>query len=60
MIEDDPYGRLRFEGETVPCLRALDSEVIYLGTVSKVFAPGLRTGWVIAPHPILKKLNMVK
>ncbi|MDR3053397.1 MAG: PLP-dependent aminotransferase family protein [Coriobacteriales bacterium] len=60
VIEDDPYGRLRFEGETVPCLRALDSEVIYLGTVSKVFAPGLRTGWVIAPHPILKKLNMVK
>jgi 2-aminoadipate transaminase len=60
IIEDDPYGRLRFEGEAVPCLRALDEEVIYLGTVSKVFAPGLRTGWVIAPHPILQKLNMVK
>jgi 2-aminoadipate transaminase len=60
VIEDDPYGRLRFEGEAVPCLRALDEEVIYLGTVSKVFAPGLRTGWVIAPHPILQKLNMVK
>ncbi|MDR1083013.1 MAG: PLP-dependent aminotransferase family protein [Coriobacteriales bacterium] len=60
VIEDDPYGRLRFEGEPVSCLRALDEEVIYLGTVSKVFAPGLRTGWVIAPHPILQKLNMVK
>jgi 2-aminoadipate transaminase len=60
IIEDDPYGRLRFEGDPVPCLRSLDSEVIYLGTVSKVFAPGLRTGWVIAPHPILTKLNMVK
>jgi 2-aminoadipate transaminase len=60
VIEDDPYGRLRFEGEAVSCLRALDAEVIYLGTVSKVFAPGLRTGWVIAPHPILQKLNMVK
>jgi 2-aminoadipate transaminase len=60
IIEDDPYGRLRFEGEAVPCLRALDEEVIYLGTVSKVFAPGLRTGWAIAPHPILQKLNMVK
>jgi 2-aminoadipate transaminase len=60
VIEDDPYGRLRFEGEAVPCLRSLNEEVIYLGTVSKVFAPGLRTGWVIAPHPILQKLNMVK
>jgi 2-aminoadipate transaminase len=60
VIEDDPYGRLRFEGEQVPCLRSMDPEVIYLGTVSKVFAPGLRTGWVIAPHPIMQKLNMVK
>jgi 2-aminoadipate transaminase len=60
VIEDDPYGRLRFEGERVPCLRSLDEEVVYLGTVSKVFAPGLRTGWVIAPRPILQKLNMVK
>ncbi|MDR2106296.1 MAG: PLP-dependent aminotransferase family protein, partial [Coriobacteriales bacterium] len=39
VVEDDPYGRLRFEGEAVPCLRTLDREVIYLGTVSKVFAP---------------------
>ncbi|MDR2105917.1 MAG: PLP-dependent aminotransferase family protein, partial [Coriobacteriales bacterium] len=60
VVEDDPYGRLRFEGEAVPCLRTLDREVIYLGTVSKVFAPGLRTGWVLAPHPILQKLKMVK
>jgi 2-aminoadipate transaminase len=60
VIEDDPYGRLRFEGEHVPCLRALDAKVIYLGTVSKIFAPGLRTGWVLAPHPILSKIKMVK
>ncbi|MDR3315215.1 MAG: PLP-dependent aminotransferase family protein [Coriobacteriales bacterium] len=60
VIEDDPYGRLRFEGTPEPLLRSLDNEVIYLGTVSKVFAPGLRTGWIIAPLPILKKLNMVK
>jgi 2-aminoadipate transaminase len=60
VIEDDPYGRLRYEGQAMPCLRELDAEVIYLGTVSKVFAPGLRTGWIIAPHPILAKVNMVK
>jgi 2-aminoadipate transaminase len=60
VIEDDPYGRLLYAGEPVPCLRALDADVVYLGTVSKVFAPGLRTGWVIAPHPILQKIKMVK
>ena len=60
IIEDDAYSRLRFEGESVPCLRSMDDKVIYIGTLSKVFAPGLRTGWVIAPRPILQKLNMVK
>lgn len=60
VIEDDPYGRLRFEGDPVPRLRALDDRVIYVGTVSKMFAPGLRTGWVIAPLPIRQKMNLVK
>jgi 2-aminoadipate transaminase len=60
VIEDDPYGRLRYDGAHVPCLRSMDDEVVYLGTVSKVFAPGLRTGWIIAPHPVLAKINMVK
>jgi 2-aminoadipate transaminase len=60
VIEDDPYSRLRYSGEPQPALRSLDNDVVYLGTVSKVFAPGLRTGWIIAPHPILKKINMVK
>jgi len=60
VVEDDPYGRLRFDGEPVPCLRSLDAEVIYLGTVSKIFAPGLRLGWIIAPAPIRQKFNMVK
>ncbi len=60
VIEDDPYGRLRFDGGHLKPLRALDDEVIYLGTVSKVFAPGLRTGWIVAPHPILQKINLAK
>ncbi len=60
VVEDDPYGRLRFGGTPEPALRSLDDQVIYLGTVSKVFAPGLRTGWIIAPRPILSKINLVK
>jgi 2-aminoadipate transaminase len=60
VIEDDPYGRLRFEGGHMKPLRSLDDEVIYLGTFSKIFAPGLRLGWVVAPKPILAKLLLVK
>ena len=46
IVEDDPYGRLRYEGGHQIPLKALDDQVIYLGTISKVFAPGLRTGWI--------------
>lgn len=60
VIEDDPYGRLRYDGDPVPALRSMDEDVIYLGTVSKVFAPGLRTGWIIAPRPIGAKINLAK
>lgn len=60
VIEDDPYGRLRFEGGHIKPLRALDDEIIYLGTFSKIFAPGLRLGWMIAPRPILAKVLLVK
>ncbi|MDA3936001.1 MAG: PLP-dependent aminotransferase family protein, partial [Actinomycetota bacterium] len=60
VIEDDPYGRLRFEGGHVMPLRALDDEVIYLGTFSKIFAPGLRLGWMTAPRPILAKVLLAK
>lgn len=60
VIEDDPYGRLRFEGGHCLPLRALDEEVIYLGTFSKIFAPGLRLGWITAPHPILAKVLLAK
>jgi 2-aminoadipate transaminase len=60
VIEDDPYGRLRYDGGHMIPLRALSDKVIYLGTVSKTFAPGLRTGWIIAPRDILAKVNLVK
>ena len=62
IVEDDPYGRLRFEGEALPTLRALDGgrHVVYLGTLSKVFSPGVRVGWVNAPHPILHRCNLLK
>ncbi len=60
IIEDDPYGRLRFEGGHMKPLRALDEDVIYLGTFSKIFAPGLRLGWFIAPRPIKAKVLLTK
>lgn len=60
LVEDDPYGRLRFEGGHAKTLRSLDEDVIYLGTTSKIFAPGLRLGWVAAPRPILGKILLAK
>ena len=62
VIEDNPYGELRFEGEYLPSLKSMDTKdlVIFLGTMSKVFCPGLRIGWVCAPSAILAKYNFVK
>ncbi|MDO5116873.1 MAG: PLP-dependent aminotransferase family protein [Eggerthellaceae bacterium] len=60
VVEDDPYGRLRYDGGHMLPLKALDPDVVYLGTVSKVFAPGLRTGWIAAPRGVLSKINLVK
>lgn len=61
LLEDNPYGMLRFEGDREPCLRALDPEnVIYLGTVSKVFSPGVRVGWSLAEQGVTQRLIMAK
>lgn len=60
LIEDDPYGRLRYEGGHQIPLKAMDSRVVYLGTISKTMAPGLRVGWIVAPRHVLAKINLVK
>jgi 2-aminoadipate transaminase len=61
IIEDNPYGMLRFEGRALPCLRTLDpGNVIYLGTLSKVFAPGVRLGWVLAEPGVIARLTLAK
>src|ERR687896_1694468 len=62
VLEDNPYGLLRYEGEPLPTLFSLDrgEYVIYLGTFSKILAPGLRLGWAAAPRPVLEKLNLSK
>ncbi|MDX9865402.1 MAG: PLP-dependent aminotransferase family protein [Anaerolineaceae bacterium] len=73
IVEDDPYGELRFEGEALPSISSLDSEcvdiactlpyagnVIYLSTFSKILAPGLRLAWVIAPENVISTLVKAK
>ena len=61
IVEDNPYGLLRFEGEQHPTLRSLDPEnVIYLGTVSKLFAAGLRVGWTVAAQGVTQRLILAK
>jgi DNA-binding transcriptional MocR family regulator len=61
IVEDNPYGLLRFEGAPEPTLRSMDPHnVIYLGTVSKVFSPGVRVGWALAEPGVLQRLVLAK
>ena len=68
IVEDDPYGKLRFEGEDIPSVIALDAKmrdqnagcyngnVMYVSTFSKILAPGLRLAWVVAPQQVIFRL----
>jgi 2-aminoadipate transaminase len=62
ILEDDPYGELRYRGDHIPPIKSFDDEnrVIYMSTFSKVLAPGLRVGWAVADEEILKKLVVAK
>ncbi len=60
IVEDGPYSRLRYDGGHQIPLKALDDKVVYLGTISKILAPGLRIGWIVAAEHVLSKINLVK
>ncbi|WP_411344303.1 PLP-dependent aminotransferase family protein [Paenibacillus sp. WLX1005] len=62
ILEDNPYGELRFHGDDVPTLKAIDDEqlVIYVGSFSKVLSAGLRVGYVLAPEEIIQKMAVAK
>jgi 2-aminoadipate transaminase len=62
VVEDNPYGLLRYEGEPLPPLYQLDGGdyVIYVGTFSKILSPGIRLGWCVAPPPVMEKIVLGK
>jgi 2-aminoadipate transaminase len=62
LIEDNPYGLLRYGGESLPPLYQLDGGdfVIYIGTFSKILSPGIRLGWAVAPPPVMEKIVLGK
>ena len=62
VFEDNPYGELRYRGESFPTLKSMATKglVSFLGTFSKIFCPGLRLGWIAGPHAIVEKFVMIK
>lgn len=59
VVEDDPYGLISFDGEPAPAIRSFDPNVIYLGSMSKIFSPGIRVGWVLAPSEVRARLQLL-
>ena len=62
VVEDNPYGELRFEGESLPSLKSMDKKglVIFLGTFSKIFCPGYRIGWDMCISRNIKEIYICK
>lgn len=62
ILEDNPYGELRYRGETLPTIKSMDEKgiVVYAGSFSKVISPGMRVGWFVAPKEIAQKLIVCK
>ena len=62
VLEDNPYGELRYEGTILPSLKSMDTKglVMFLGTFSKIFCPGLRLGWIAAEHSLLSEFVKIK
>ena len=60
LVEDNPYGELRYSGQRIPAMKSLDRDVIYLGTFSKIMCPGLRMGFTIGPEAFIGKVNLLK
>ena len=62
ILEDNPYGELRYSGEHIPSIKSLDTDgiVIYSGSFSKVISPGIRVGWCVAPSPVIQKMVVCK
>jgi len=62
VLEDNPYGLLRYESDPLPTLLSLDggNYVVYASTFSKILSPGMRLGWTVAPRPVLEKMNIGK
>lgn len=62
ILEDNPYGDLRFSGEDVPTVKSMDTDgrVVYAGSFSKILSPGMRLGYIVAPAPLAEKIEILK
>ncbi|MCL2446655.1 MAG: PLP-dependent aminotransferase family protein [Oscillospiraceae bacterium] len=62
VLEDNPYGELRYDDEPLPCIKSFDEDgrVIYVGSFSKILSPGMRVGYALAPQPVIAKMTVGK